>query len=234
MAAENRVPRRRGHDPAAASMRPRRMAAENARQGDRRAARLPRFNEAAAHGRGKPRSPCRAAALASMRFNEAAAHGRGKHRRRRRRAARLPRFNEAAAHGRGKRPSPQRRARAHGPASMRPRRMAAENPIRSCAGQRHAVASMRPRRMAAENLGHGHGRPGPAQASMRPRRMAAENCPKTPPVNSGRKASMRPRRMAAENAATPAGCRRSPCRFNEAAAHGRGKRSDRCMRSGPS
>ena len=66
--------------------------------------------------------------------------------------------------------------RIEGPASMRPRRMAAENDR----GRRHpgtsgGGASMRPRRMAAEN---GRFRLRGAcllGASMRPRRMAAEN-----------------------------------------------------------
>ena len=59
------------------------------------------FNEAAAHGRGKPGFGSPEPAGSSS-FNEAAAHGRGK-----RGTSPAPRvtagcFNEAAAHGRGK------------------------------------------------------------------------------------------------------------------------------------
>ena len=102
------------------------MAAENIRTGQRNAVGKWCFNEAAAHGRGKP-SACLLEEVRRSGFNEAAAHGRGKHLRRsparaaaagasmrpRRMAAenaglveacaaRLRRFNEAAAHGRGK------------------------------------------------------------------------------------------------------------------------------------
>ena len=60
-------------------------------------------------------------------FNEAAAHGRGK---RPRITALYPTargFNEAAAHGRGKHWPPVRHPGVPVQASMRPRRMAAEN-----------------------------------------------------------------------------------------------------------
>ena len=106
-------------------MRPRRMAAENASSGSASALRRTRFNEAAAHGRGK----CTGfSAIGGRRrsFNEAAAHGRGKFHLVRFATWRRPRFNEAAAHGRGKCPS--RFGDVPLPfASMRPRRMAAEN-----------------------------------------------------------------------------------------------------------
>ena len=66
-------------------------------------------------------------------------------------------------------------------------------------------ASMRPRRIAAENrllelL------PSPRlDASMRPRRIAAENWGNSPHVSARRTASMRPRRIAAENNPGPDG-----------------------------
>ncbi len=85
----------------AASMRPRRMAAENVARHLAVAERTVRFNEAAAHGRGK------------LMVNQAIGNlGNG--------------FNEAAAHGRGKRRGRNRRDDGY-QASMRPRRMAAEN-----------------------------------------------------------------------------------------------------------
>ena len=61
-------------------------------------------------------------------------------------------FNEAAANGRGK-PDPPTTAAPRPSASMRPRRMAAENADPPGRRRRRAVASMRPRRMAAENAG---------------------------------------------------------------------------------
>ena len=62
-------------------------------------------------------------------------------------------FNEAAAHGRGKPLQRRRQAQHLARASMRPRRMAAENARHDRRGDRGAdAASMRPRRMAAENL----------------------------------------------------------------------------------
>ena len=106
------------------------MAAENDARQRQRPGSDQRFNEAAAHGRGKLPAPAPTGSGA-RRFNEAAAHGRGK---------RLPDdgltdevrsgFNEAAAHGRGKH-AVDGYPRPAGPASMRPRRMAAENPDRS-------------------------------------------------------------------------------------------------------
>ncbi len=60
-------------------------------------------------------------------FNEAAAHGRGKRRARRPLQAPVARFNEAAAHGRGKQEAAREEDAGKRAASMRPRRMAAEN-----------------------------------------------------------------------------------------------------------
>ena len=62
------------------------------------------------------------------------------------------RFNEAAANGRGKL-SLRDLGRGGGGASMRPRRMAAENPRIHICTRASVPASMRPRRMAAENGG---------------------------------------------------------------------------------
>ena len=161
-----------------------------------------------------------------LRFNEAAANGRGKRRRLHSPRDRLAnRFNEAAANGRGKHlPQPPNRPH-HAVASMRPRRMAAENRagVDQCPGR--TPASMRPRRMAAENshrrlpsvrprfrfneaAANGRGKHGDGgrrrirqgHASMRPRRMAAENVQMAMDTMARRLASMRPRRMAAENA----------------------------------
>ena len=53
------------------------MAAENCDNPLMDFSRAGRFNEAAAHGRGKPRSPGSASSQSRC-FNEAAAHGRGK------------------------------------------------------------------------------------------------------------------------------------------------------------
>ncbi len=54
--------------------------------------------------------------------------------------------------------------------------MAAENAVsRGYGREQGRGASMRPRRMAAENLDAGEVRGVDARASMRPRRMAAEN-----------------------------------------------------------
>ena len=77
MAAEN-LPHE-SHDGvrAVASMRPRRMAAENTRVERWPTGRGTGFNEAAAHGRGKPRAGS-GKRTGACRFNEAAAHGRGK------------------------------------------------------------------------------------------------------------------------------------------------------------
>ena len=109
-------------------------------------------------------------------FNEAAANGRGKPTNMLTEGPSMVRFNEAAANGRGKRPCAGRGARATPRASMRPRRMAAEN-VRHDAGRvrRALPASMRPRRMAAENAVRAAEEPRGLAASMRPRRMAAEN-----------------------------------------------------------
>ena len=108
-------------------------------------------------------------------------------------------FNEAAAHGRGKPRLAPGAVSVARQASMRPRRMAAENAGGFGVGHVVQVASMRPRRMAAENKGAHREDQGPDLASMRPRRMAAENDVRSP------------------------GRRRGATRFNEAAAHGRGK-----------
>ena len=83
-------------------------------------------------------------------------------------------FNEAAANGRGKPPPipPLYRVRN---ASMRPRRMAAENLTRQAGFEHVRGASMRPRRMAAENGLLRFVERLAQLASMRPRRMAAEN-----------------------------------------------------------
>ncbi len=207
-----------------ASMRPRRMAAENRLDGRSVRGHVSRFNEAAAHGRGKRglSRTRRPGPRASMRPRRMAAENTGRARHRvssSRRASMRPRrmaaenaagpfappaperrFNEAAAHGRGKRdrrggPRPGR-----GPASMRPRRMAAENAVLLPDRVSGAAASMRPRRMAAENRGQ-----------RRRRRLRSSA------------ASMRPRRMAAENRMGSRGAPASRGRFNEAAAHGRGK-----------
>ncbi len=80
------------------------MAAENVDNAPRPVDAHPRFNEAAAHGRGKPAAagPGPPSSLAC--FNEAAAHGRGKLTASMlAKSAEAPGFNEAAAHGRGKR-----------------------------------------------------------------------------------------------------------------------------------
>ena len=53
------------------------MAAENIAVNGQRPPTASRFNEAAAHGRGKPRAPAPAGG-GRQGFNEAAAHGRGK------------------------------------------------------------------------------------------------------------------------------------------------------------
>ena len=78
--------------------------------------------------------------------------------------------------------------------------MAAENqhPL-DIRGSHRRLASMRPRRMAAENRGVLQDLRTPAMASMRPRRMAAENLAVQVVLVLLRVASMRPRRMAAEN-----------------------------------
>ena len=60
-------------------------------------------------------------------FNEAAAHGRGKRTGERRLEVDARSFNEAAAHGRGKREQKAAEREQKDAASMRPRRMAAEN-----------------------------------------------------------------------------------------------------------
>ena len=83
-------------------------------------------------------------------FNEAAAHGRGKRQAPEVRPRDVARFNEAAAHGRGKRKMPGDYLKPKR-ASMRPRRMAAENSADMRSGHGWRRASMRPRRMAAEN-----------------------------------------------------------------------------------
>ena len=199
MAAENSLEFMR--DAAArvlASMRPRRMAAENGVCPDRgRNVQSEGFNEAAAHGRGKRPNDGLPLGI-GVRFNEAAAHGRGKHH-----AVEGALFGGCVA-------------------SMRPRRMAAENPPHNqrssrCPSFNEAAAHGRGKRPAGAVEGR-HGR-----ASMRPRRMAAENDAPTHNHTGPDGASMRPRRMAAENADAGGACHARRRRFNEAAAHGRGK-----------
>ena len=102
MAAEIAVNGRAVDGAEAASMRPRRMAAEIACLQTMGADDPLRFNEAAANGRGNRRPPRGRPAGPATGFNEAAANGRGN-----RRAAGRPDARSAAA-------------------SMRPRRMAAE------------------------------------------------------------------------------------------------------------
>ena len=85
-------------------------------------------------------------------------------------------FNEAAATRRGKPRSSAAFTHSGASASMRPRRLAAENKI--VAADNEAVsgkASMRPRRLAAENWILDDDLCGSHAASMRPRRLAAEN-----------------------------------------------------------
>ena len=55
--------------------------------------------------------------------------------------------------------------------------------------------------------------------------MAAENRRRSPARLAGQSASMRPRRMAAENVLYAPSVTGPASRFNEAAAHGRGKPS---------
>ena len=99
----------------------------------------------AAEMRVRSASPARSA----RRFNEAAANGRGNDAQQERVGARQRGFNEAAANGRG-----NSSWRAEGwlgaPASMRPRRMAAEIAANCGTLRWPRAASMRPRRMAAE------------------------------------------------------------------------------------
>ena len=61
----------------AASMRPRRMAAEISISSARTPRSGPRFNEAAANGRGNPPPAARPSSASASGFNEAAANGRG-------------------------------------------------------------------------------------------------------------------------------------------------------------
>ena len=83
-----------------------------------------------------------------------------------------------------------------------------------------------------EAAAHGRGKPRLApgavsvarQASMRPRRMAAENAGGFGVGHVVQVASMRPRRMAAENVRAVRAKGGDKPSFNEAAAHGRGKR----------
>ena len=182
-----------------ASMRPRRMAAENwIAQG-----------------------PC---SEHDIRFNEAAAHGRGKLRGRSFFRSVLLSFNEAAAHGRGKLRGSSNSV-IDPRASMRPRRMAAENERGEFPLNEHLFASMRPRRMAAENsyrsncsygsgpsfneaAAHGRGKPWPRSRRARPAPRFNEAA-----AHGRGKQRPRPRKASAGNG------------FNEAAAHGRGKRS---------
>ena len=132
MAAENARGRRGGPSSGGgASMRPRRMAAENVLTTPLGSRIMRRFNEAAAHGRGK-REGVERPQDRRARFNEAAAHGRGKHAARSTARAGPHSFNEAAAHGRGK-PGVRPGRGAAVLASMRPRRMAAENMVSASA-----------------------------------------------------------------------------------------------------
>ena len=102
------------------------MAAENCPDCDGSGEAEPCFNEAAANGRGKRRRP-RGLGSRPPSFNEAAANGRGKRRVYMICANAWPCFNEAAANGRGKRTCARRARVVRTRASMRPRRMAAEN-----------------------------------------------------------------------------------------------------------
>ena len=77
MAAENADRRAVAPGERQASMRPRRMAAENSRPACTRTPTSSGFNEAAAHGRGKY-LPLAERLHPAAGFNEAAAHGRGK------------------------------------------------------------------------------------------------------------------------------------------------------------
>ena len=85
----------------------------------------PCFNEAAANGRGNHATRVGLARERATGFNEAAANGRGNRSAARRRRPRCARFNEAAANGRGNL-GRLFEHHLHRPASMRPRRMAAE------------------------------------------------------------------------------------------------------------
>ena len=109
------------------------------------------------------------------------------------------RFKEAAANGRGKLPGPDPR-RGGSLASMRPRRMAAENGGSIWAAHANRHASMRPRRMAAENI----------STDRDDRRLVAG-------FNEAAANGRGKRTMPPEASAGMAG-------FNEAAANGRGKR----------
>ena len=126
------------------------MAAENASLSRGAGGRTSSFNEAAANGRGKLvrevyRNPARKASMRPRRmaaensstvatargsrtcFNEAAANGRGKRPRAAGGRFGAAGFNEAAANGRGKPRRVHELAHPQLAASMRPRRMAAEN-----------------------------------------------------------------------------------------------------------
>ena len=90
---------------AAASMRPRRMAAEIGCASCPTTRRSRCFNEAAANGRGNLPSPT-STSRARGGFNEAAANGRGNLRVHDARHGARQSFNEAAANGRGNHASP--------------------------------------------------------------------------------------------------------------------------------
>ena len=86
----------------------------------------------------------------------------------------LSSFNEAAANRRGKQKN-NNKNNLNALASMRPRRIAAENDSKIARGLEGWQASMRPRRIAAENQVPLTIGLNPLVASMRPRRIAAEN-----------------------------------------------------------
>ena len=139
------------------------------------------------------------------------------------------RFNEAAAHGRGKSSGQGRPRHRRRRGSMRPRRMAAENP---CRRDRHAdrgAGSMRPRRMAAENRSSS---PSGLRRTCGFNEAAAHGrgklCGANVTSTGATRGSMRPRRMAAENHVGIRVLGRHRRGFNEAAAHGRGKCGCRC------
>ena len=214
-----------GGSPAAASMRPRPDAAENADQPrEQEQARWTRFNEAAARCRGKP-PRAGPGSPAACGFNEAAARCRGKRHAPRSLFVRPAGFNEAAARCRGK-PS--------GRSAVTLRRRRFNEAAARCRGKRGPTRPRRPARRAGFNEAAARCRGKLASiwdcatavaASMRPRPDAAENAQRTPGARrSPRAASMRPRPDAAENTNRP--CRPSARarRFNEAAARCRGKR----------
>ena len=228
------------------------MAAEILGQHVLRHASPPRFNEAAANGRGnrswppgsRPRRgiasmrPRRMAAEIGCaagrrprnrcpRFNEAAANGRGNRWRKGRSPTLSPSFNEAAANGRGNRIPMTSSTVCCADASMRPRRMAAEivHDLRRRLQGHHGFNEA-----AANGRGNRPWQPWQPSRGRRFNEAAAngrgnlEADRDAVGVDAG--ASMRPRRMAAEiYRARRSGCQ-GPRGFNEAAANGRGNRGN--------